>query len=82
MIAPEAISPGQVPEYECREVAAFVHVPWRDWITTLTAYERACAVAHYRTQILVKSHIDDASERVAKRAAARNARRRRTRSAE
>jgi len=59
--------PGCVSEYECREAAVYVHVPWSDWVSKLSAYERACAVAHYRLQILIRANVDDASHQAAER---------------
>lgn len=50
-----------VPEYEEREAAVFVLVPWHLW-EDLPWQERAAAVAHYRMHHLIQSHIDDAIE--------------------
>lgn len=66
--------PGAVAEYECREAAVYVGVPWSDWVDNMTGYERAAAVAHYRAQLLIRAHIDDAADTAAKRREARAAR--------
>lgn len=68
--------PGLVPEFECREAAVYVHVSWKDWNEILDSRERAAAVAHYRTQLLIKAHVEDEARRVAERARGRAARRR------
>lgn len=60
--------PGLVPEFECREAAVYVHVPWSDWIE-LDAMERAYAVAHYRMQLLIRAHVDDAAHKASEKAA-------------
>lgn len=65
---------GQVPEYECRETAVYVKVSWRVWLFKMTAHERAEAVAHYRMQHLLRAHIDDASEKAARRRSRRKER--------
>jgi hypothetical protein len=66
---------GEVPEFECREAAVFVHVSWRQWTNDMDGWERACAVAHYRTALSLKSHVEDAAEKASKRHQARQARR-------
>jgi len=65
----------EVPEFECREAAVFVHVSWKTWTEEMDGWERACAVAHYRTSLSLKAHIDDASEKASKRREARLKRR-------
>jgi hypothetical protein len=66
---------GEVPEFECREAAVFVHCAWHDWTQKLDGWDRACAVAHYRTSLSLRAHIDDAAEKAASRKQARQARR-------
>lgn len=66
--------PGEVPEFECREAAVFVHVSWHAWTTEMDGYDRACAVAHYRTSNSIKAHVEDAAERAAARKRGRKAR--------
>jgi hypothetical protein len=73
-ISVESEIPGLVPEYECREAAHFVGVPWRGWLK-LEGEERASAVAHYRMHLLIDAHVADASEKDAdRRRAAQEAR--------
>ena len=57
----------EVPEFECREAAVFVHVSWKQWTEEMDGWERACAVAHYRVSLSLKAHVEDASERASKR---------------
>lgn len=71
----EPQQPGLVPELEAREAAVYVHVSWKDWCDVLDGRERAAAVAHYRTQLLIKAHIEDEAKHVAERAKGRAARR-------
>jgi hypothetical protein len=71
----QPLLPGLVPELECREAAVYVHVPWSEWIE-LDARDRASAVAHYRTQLLIKAHIDDASSKAHERAVHKRGRKR------
>lgn len=66
--------PWAVTEYECREAAVFTLVPWSDWIDKLSGWDRACAVAHYRSSLLVKAHVEDAAERSARRKRGRSGR--------
>jgi hypothetical protein len=66
---------GEVPEFECREAAVFVHVSWHFWTQEMDGWDRACAVAHYRTSLSLRAHLDDAAEKAAKRREARQARR-------
>lgn len=54
--------PGLVPEYDCREAAVYVHVSWPDWLD-LSGYDRAMAVAHYRIQLMIQAHVEDAAQR-------------------
>jgi hypothetical protein len=51
--------PGFVPEYECREVAAFAHYNWDEWLE-LTNGNRVRAIAHYRLHRLVDQHVQHA----------------------
>lgn len=67
---------GAVPEFECREAAVYVHVSWRAWTEEMDGYERSCAVAHYRSQLALRAHVEDAAERASKRKSNRASRRR------
>lgn len=67
---------GEVPEYECREAAVYVHVSWFEWTTNMNGWERACAVAHYRTHLSLEAHVSDAAEKSSARKQARQARKR------
>jgi hypothetical protein len=67
---------GTVPEFECREAAVYVHVSWDTWSHDMDGWARACAVAHYRTSLSLKAHVEDAAERAVKRKSNRAARRR------
>lgn len=69
--------PGTVPEFECREAAVFVQVSWREWVEQMDGRERAFAVAHYRTSIAVKAHVEDAAINASRRQRGRQARKRR-----
>lgn len=53
---------GLVSELEEREAAVYVLLPWPAY-TALPWHERAAAIAHYRTHILIEAHMHDASER-------------------
>lgn len=53
---------GLIAEFEEREAATFVGIPWTDWITTDTQ-ERAAMVAHYRMHHQVSLHSVDAVQR-------------------
>lgn len=66
--------PGEVPEFECREAAVFVHVSWQQWVDNMDGWERAKAVAHYRVSLALKAHVEDAAERAANRKKARQQR--------
>jgi hypothetical protein len=66
---------GTVPEFECREAAVYVHVSWKEWTERLDGWERACAVAHYRSSFSLKAHVEDAAERASKRREGRAKRR-------
>jgi len=66
--------PGTVPEFECREAAIYVRVSWSEWLE-LEHEERAAAVAHYRLNLLIKAHVDSASQEAAKRNERRNRKR-------
>lgn len=66
---------GEVPEFECREAAVYVHVSWGTWTHDMDGWDRACAVAHYRTSLSLKAHVEDAAEKAASRKQARQARR-------
>lgn len=68
---------GTVSEFECREVAVFVNVTWRQWTDDMDGMERAFAVAHYRTSISIKAHVEDAASNASRRARGRQSRRRR-----
>lgn len=59
--------PWAVPEFECREAAVFVQVSWSEWTTAMDGWARACAVAHYRSSLLVKAHVEDAADKAARR---------------
>lgn len=50
--------PGLVPEYECREACVYLGYKWSDW-EQLHWFDRASAVAHYRTHALIEAHIND-----------------------
>jgi hypothetical protein len=52
---------GFVPEYEEREAAVFALIPWSEW-DSLSWYERAAAVAHYRMHQTIETHVNDAVE--------------------
>jgi len=67
---------GEVPEFECREAAVYVHVSWYFWSHEMDGWERACAVAHYRTSLSLKAHVEDAAEKAASRRQSRQARKR------
>jgi hypothetical protein len=49
---------GLVPEYECREACVYLGYRWPEW-EQLHWFERANAVAHYRTHALIEAHIND-----------------------
>lgn len=66
---------GTVPEFECREAAVYVQVSWEHWMGSMDGWERACAVAHYRTSLLLKANLEDAAEKAARRKASRGRRR-------
>lgn len=68
VILPE--NPGEVPEYECREAATYVHVSWREWLA-LEPMERAQAVAHYRLSLTIKAHVEEAASAESERQANR-----------
>lgn len=68
--------PGTVPEFECREAAVYVQVSWLTWLHDMDGYERARAVAHYRTSLSLKAHVEDAAEKAARSKRARGARKR------
>ena len=68
---------GTVPEYECREAAVYVHETWDSWLHNMDSWSRACAVAHYRTSLSLRAHMEDASERASRRRQSRAARRNR-----
>ena len=53
----------------------FVHVSWDDWVNKLSTWDRACAVAHYRTHLSLEAHVQDAAEKAVKRREARGKRR-------
>lgn len=74
--------PWAVSEFECREAAVFALIPWSDWVDKLDGWARACAVAHYRMNLLVKAHVDDAAERASRRQRGRRGRRGRSSSVE
>lgn len=55
---------GTVPEFECREAAVYVHMPWSEWEDPATTTEaRAFAVAHYRMHMAVDAHVADAQQK-------------------
>jgi len=58
-IGVEPFLPGFVPEYECREVAAFAHYNWVEWLA-LTNVERVRAIAHFRLHKLIEQHVQHA----------------------
>ena len=55
-----------IPEFEAREAAQYVHCPWTNWMENLTWFDRAKAVAHYRTHLSIEAHVADAVDRKAK----------------
>lgn len=61
--------PGMVPEFECREAAIYVGITWKQWLEDMSDYDRATAVAHYRVQLLIKAHVEDASATASERRA-------------
>lgn len=58
-IGVEPLLPGFVPEYECREAAAFAHYNWVSWLE-LTNVERVRTIAHYRVHRMVDQHVQHA----------------------
>lgn len=50
---------GFVPEYEAREAAVFGNYNYSQW-QSLSSWERAAGVAHYRMHLLVESHVNEA----------------------
>lgn len=65
---------GMVPEIECREAAVYVGVTWHSWEKELTGRERAAAVAHYRIQLAIKAHTEDAVQKAQHKASYRKQR--------
>lgn len=53
-----------VPELEEREAAVYTLVPWERW-AELHWWDRSCAVAHYRTHLLIDMHMYDAQKQEA-----------------
>lgn len=68
---------GTVPEFEEREAARYCALSWTDWTNKADWYDRAGAVAHYRTHLSVEAHLHDAAEFAANKQRA-NARARRS----
>lgn len=57
---------GFVPEYDCREAAVYVGIPWPQWVE-LDMRERASVVAHHRVHMLLEAHVNDAASRKSER---------------
>ena len=66
--------PGFVPEFECREAAIYTCMTWAEW-EALSVSDQADAVAHYRMNLMIKAHLDDAVGTQADRDRRRAARR-------
>lgn len=49
---------GIVTEYEARESAIYLGYTWTEWMQ-LHWFERASAVAFYRTHLSIQAHIND-----------------------
>lgn len=59
----EPFLPGMVPEIDCREAAVYVGVTWQSWMSDMSSHDRAYAVAHYRVNLLLRAHVEDAAQR-------------------
>lgn len=55
--------PGIVPIYECMEACRFGGYTWLQWISELEYDTRVEAIAHYRMNHLIESHIHAVASR-------------------